>query len=129
MYSELIGIPFLNKGRDPKVGLDCWGLIMVAMERYGLNVPDFKVSCFATPDIHAAFLLAVGGWKGVDMMREAVIVGMALDPEMPNVVQHFGFATDTHNVLHTLEKTGAVHMRINHPFIKHKIRGFYEWIA
>jgi hypothetical protein len=129
MYSDLIGIPFLNKGRDPKVGLDCWGLIMAAMERYGVKVPDFKVSCFSTPDIYAAFLLEVRGWKFVETMNEGTIVGMNMDPEMPNVVQHFGFATDTHNILHTLEKMGSVNMRLNHPFIKYKVRGFYEWIS
>jgi hypothetical protein len=128
MYSDLIGIPFLNRGRDPKVGVDCWGLIMLAMDRYGVKVPDFKVSCFATPDIHAAFLLAVGGWKSAETMSEGTIVGMNMDPEMPDAVQHFGFATDTHTVLHTLKKMGSVNMRINHPFIKNKIRGFYEWI-
>jgi hypothetical protein len=129
VYSDLVGIKFVDKGRNPSTGVDCWGLIMLAFERYGWKIPDFNVSCFASSDIHAKYLLNMRGWKSVDVMREATVVAMSMDPDMPNVVQHFGYATDTHNVLHTLLKMGSVNMRINHPFIKHKIKGYYEWIG
>ena len=39
--SDLIGVPFVSRGRDPKIGLDCWGLVMEIGRRMGKNIPDF----------------------------------------------------------------------------------------
>lgn len=27
LHADMIGIPYVNRGRDPAVGLDCWGLL------------------------------------------------------------------------------------------------------
>lgn len=34
--SELIGIPFLRGGRDPRVGVDCLGLVLLRCQQVGL---------------------------------------------------------------------------------------------
>lgn len=37
----LIGVPFLDGGRDPGEGLDCWGVVLeFYRRRFGVNVPD-----------------------------------------------------------------------------------------
>jgi cell wall-associated NlpC family hydrolase len=40
--TELIGIPFVAKGRTVD-GCDCWGLVRLALRRgYGVDVPDYS---------------------------------------------------------------------------------------
>jgi cell wall-associated NlpC family hydrolase len=40
--NQLIGIPYLEKGRDPKIGLDCWGLFRVFYQEFmGIELPSF----------------------------------------------------------------------------------------
>ena len=41
MYADLIGVPFLNKGRDVKKGLDCYGLVKEVYKRHGINIPEY----------------------------------------------------------------------------------------
>ena len=42
---DLIGLPFIDGGRDPSVGFDCWGLSTEVFRRYGIELPDYKISC------------------------------------------------------------------------------------
>lgn len=38
--SKYIGIPYVEAGRDPAVGLDCWGLLVHVMrDQFGVPVP------------------------------------------------------------------------------------------
>lgn len=38
----LIGIPYLNMGRDPNLGLDCWGLLREFYHRYlNIQLPSY----------------------------------------------------------------------------------------
>jgi cell wall-associated NlpC family hydrolase len=126
-YSDLVGIRFLDRGRNPSTGVDCWGLIMLAMKKNDVDIQDFRISCHSTIDIHGAFSIAAEGWRKMEAMEEGDVVAMAMDPHLPDVVQHFGYAVDDTRVLHTMEKMGSVIMRFNHPFIKYRIRGFYRW--
>ena len=36
----LVGAPFRLHGRDPRTGVDCVGLVLLALEGAGLRVPD-----------------------------------------------------------------------------------------
>jgi cell wall-associated NlpC family hydrolase len=36
----MIGIPYKHLGRDPKVGLDCWGCVIEFYKRVGVSLPD-----------------------------------------------------------------------------------------
>ena len=42
---KYIGVPFLDGGRDPSVGLDCWGLFLLVEKEFGISVPDFTIPC------------------------------------------------------------------------------------
>ena len=43
-YTDLIGTPFVNEGRDPKKGLDCYGLVMEVFGRYGIKLPEYTAN-------------------------------------------------------------------------------------
>lgn len=45
--SDLIGIPFVEFGRDPKKGLDCYGLAIEVEKRYGKNLKDVALEKFS----------------------------------------------------------------------------------
>ena len=40
--SDLIGVPFVNHGRDIHDGLDCYGLVMEVFRRYGKHIPEYN---------------------------------------------------------------------------------------
>ncbi len=126
-YRELIGIPFVNEGRDPATGLDCWGLVMEAMRKRGLEVPDFKVNCFASKEIDGTYTIAIRDWQKIEGPEEGAVVAMANDPEAPEAVTHFGVCIGGNRFLHTLEKIKSCTMRLDDPFWSRKIRGFYKW--
>lgn len=139
-YRDLQAAPFVDGGRDPKIGLDCWGLLMVVMERFGYRVPDFQVSCFKTDMINGLFASETGDpisvdsevrgmWKRADEPTGGRAVALRIDPMMPNMVQHYGVCLDKHKFIHTLQKTGVLVTRLDHRFFANKIVGFYEWIG
>ncbi|GAB3099664.1 C40 family peptidase [Aestuariicella hydrocarbonica] len=39
---ELMGVPFLHQGRNPAVGIDCAGMVSIAMQRFGVEHTDVK---------------------------------------------------------------------------------------
>jgi cell wall-associated NlpC family hydrolase len=125
--ADLIGIPFVDEGRDPATGLDCWGLFVLAQKCLGNIVPDFKVSCFNTEGITGFFEIARESWTPVEVPVPGDAVLMTLDPFMPNMIQHFGVYLGRGRFLHTLQKTHSHLSRIDDRFYKNKIRGFYRW--
>ena len=38
--NSLIGIPYTRLGRDPDIGLDCWGLVIEFYRRMGVQLED-----------------------------------------------------------------------------------------
>ena len=40
---DLIGVPYVNGGRDPETGLDCWGLVQEYYRRLGLKLPKHLI--------------------------------------------------------------------------------------
>jgi cell wall-associated NlpC family hydrolase len=126
-YRDLVGIPFVDGGRDPATGLDCWGIVMAAMRKLGKEVPDFKISCWAVRDIAGAFAIAVLDFEKAEGPAEGTIVAMAQDPEHPDTVQHFGVCIGGGRFLHAMEKIRSCAPRLDHPFWKNRIRGYYRW--
>ena len=100
---------------------------MLVMREFGHEMPDYKVSCFDTPGIGAAFREGIGQWYLAEGPGPGVAVAMAIHEKAPDMVQHFGVALNKHRFIHTLEKTGVIITRLDDPFFKAKIKGLYEW--
>lgn len=48
-FDDLVGVKFLDKGRDPAVGLDCIGLVAEVYRRMGRRFPwpeQFGIECY-----------------------------------------------------------------------------------
>ena len=39
-FDDLVGIPFLEGGRDPKQGVDCLGIVLLGLKRMGIEADD-----------------------------------------------------------------------------------------
>lgn len=124
---ELIGVPFLNKGRSVR-GADCWGIFEMVQKIFGNAVPEVvDVSAFSTSVISEKMREQLIHWHRVEVPQPGDAVTMALDPKKPEVEQHFGVYIGHGKFIHTLTKTGSMFVAIDHPFWKNRIRGFYRW--
>ena len=124
---DLIGIPFVDGGRDPRIGLDCWGLVLEVFRRAGVTLPDYQIGCHQTEAIG----VAVEGerlkgrwrhWHAFDAPAPSVI---AIRFNSPLLVNHTGVYIGGGRFIHTRELTGVAIERVDAPSWRHRIEGFY----
>ncbi len=126
--SDLVGIPFVEGGRT-KEGADCYGIFVLAMERFGIFVPPAEVAPYASGEVNEAFREQVWRkrlWIPVSDPAAGDAVAMRNDPDLAGLVQHFGVYLGGGKFIHTLEKTGSIISGVEHPFWKNRIAGFYR---
>ena len=126
---ELKTAKFVDGGRDPKTGLDCWGCVMVAMRLFGNEVPDFQISCFNSETINVEFRCKGTKWVSHDKPASGFLVAMRTNEKMPEMVNHYGVCLDDRYFLHIMQKARVMVTRFDHRYFKLKIEGFYEWIG
>lgn len=124
-FKDLIGIPFVDGGRDPNTGLDCWGLIIVAAKRLGIEIPDYQIQCFDTKNIVKQVYRDKKDWVKINEPVEGCIIGMARSTSFPDSINHFGIYIGQRYFLHSVEKSGVICTKINNPLFKNSIKGFY----
>jgi len=123
-----IGIPFVNGGRSIARGADCWGLAMLAYRGlWGIELPDYRVSCFATADINDTVDSQRAQWRRTAQPEVPCLVVMRIDPNIPEACNHLGVYVGNGFMLHTLAKQHSVLERIAHPYFTRKIEGFYAY--
>ena len=126
--SDLVGIPFVDRGRS-KEGADCWGLFRLAMERFGIEVPEVNVSAYSSREICEEMMRQIPRlWERVEVPLPGDAVVMRHDANLPDTEQHFGVYVGGGRFIHSLEKTGSIIVRVDHPLWKNKIAGYYRWI-
>ena len=126
--NDLIGVPFVSRGRDPKTGLDCWGLVMEVSKRFGKNIPDFFVDAYDSKQIGVIHDFVKSDWVCIPTAEAGAVVGLKLDRVcMPDVVQHYGVCLDRKRFIHTLKDMGVIISRLDHRFFNKHIEGFYQW--
>ncbi len=125
--TNLIGIPFVSKGRDPVLGMDCWGLVMHVFGRYGITLPDFKIEASNLQRIDIITHEAVGhsSWEGVPNPTEGDVPLVVLMQIHPTYVTHAGIYIDNNRIMHTMEATGVVISK--RATLASRIVGFYRY--
>jgi len=126
-YKEYIGIPFKNRGRDKKTGLDCWGLVSVVLkDQYAIIVPEL---------LDYSDCLNRDQTSKVIELNTPLVSGIKLDnPEEGCVVvlssgglsAHVGLVISKNMMLHTTKGVGACIEPLNSPRIKSRIKGYYR---
>ena len=123
-YKSLLGVPFVDGGRTPEEGFDCWGLSRyVYKEIKGIELPTFAISCKDASAIGERVEIEVEKrWKKVEIPEELCVQVMRFNSIFCN---HIGIYIGEGLFLHTSVKAGANIDSIHHPYWKRHIAGFY----
>lgn len=123
--ADLIGVPFCDRGRDPKVGLDCWGLCRVIYERLGITLPMYHIGCFEPELISQVF-----------ESEKIALLTQVTNPSFPNfvamkfnssVVNHIGIYIGNKQFIHARQGSNVSIESVEHLYWKRAIQGYYEW--
>jgi len=133
---DLIGIPFINEGRSLD-GCDCWGLVRLAFSTYGIIVPDYKISCYASMKIAKQIQKEKEKtWKelpskgsDIEQIPAPTLVVMMLGDSNKIICNHHGIYIGKGKILHTSKDSvnGSYIVRLDEPSIKDRIDGFYKY--
>lgn len=126
MVEDLIGVPFVNGGRNVAEGLDCWGLVMEVFRRYGQTIPDFTVDAFACQaiDALAGQEMETRHWEQMYEPLEDYVPLVALIRIHPVHISHAGVYLGQNQIIHTIQYTGCV-ISQRHTF-GNRIEGYYR---
>lgn len=125
---DLIGIPFVDKGRD-KSGCDCMGLAIMTHKAFNVDIPDFQVESDDSEKINSNFIeqLYSNKWVKLEKPEKPCIVVLGFNPYCPDMVTHVGTYIGDNKILHTLTDKSSTVFKLEHPFFKNKILGFYRY--
>lgn len=131
-YSEYLGIPYLDKGRDPFVqpGWDCYGLYRwLVGERTGIWLPTYTDTYLSATDnstVSATMARRVE-WAPVPLGSEregdGVVFLLGGEP------LHVGYVIEPGIMLHVLCGRETCRERYTAPLWKKRIEGIYRWTS
>lgn len=123
--ADLIGAPFVDGGRDPETGLDCWGLAMEVFRRYGIQLPDYRIGCLDETGIDDAAENSRSAWVRCERDAAPVPCLLAIRFNNPKLINHTGVYLGAGRFIHTMQKVGVNISRVDDPAWRHMIEGFY----
>lgn len=131
--SKFIGVPFVNGGRDFS-GCDCWGMVRLVFQEYGIEVPDYKIHCMRSKAIGLQVALEMKAskdgenrWERVNAPEEPCLVLMEHMPDIPGYINHLGVYVGGGKMIHTCLKQNCHIDSIDNMYWQSTIRGFYRW--
>jgi cell wall-associated NlpC family hydrolase len=128
-YDDLIGIPFVNHGRDVRTGLDCYGLVMEVYRRCGKKLPEFTADYDDCHKISAIIHNQARSthWKSCHPPLTAPCIVAIRFGTPPGVINHTGVYIGDGKFIHTRNKIGVCVDRIDNPAWSRIIAGFYDY--
>ena len=131
-YTDLIGVPFVNRGRDKSVGFDCYGLVKEVYKRYGYNIPEYDMQ-YNYDDMCRVNELIEGNvhnypWKEIKEPKVPCLIAMRFGSPV-GVVNHTAVYIGGGKFIHTREKIGVNVDRLSSPAWRRVIVGFYEYVG
>ncbi|QTX33205.1 C40 family peptidase [Aminithiophilus ramosus] len=123
-YADLLGVPFVDGGRDPRSGLDCWGLVRVVFFRAGIDLPDYRVSCLDPFRIASEIDSHRSVWNRVE--PDSVLPALlTVRFNTVDAINHTAVYLGGGRFLHTDSKRGVHLDRTDHPWWRRHIEGHY----
>ena len=126
---DLIGVPFVGKGRD-KHGFDCYGLAKEVFRRYGCEIPEYYAE-WDNNDACTEFAhksMNGGLWRRLEEPKEPCLMAIRFGVKR-GIVNHSGVYIGNGMFIHTRERTGVCIEKINSPAWRGLIEGYYEYIG
>lgn len=124
--TELLGIPFVDKGRDRNTGLDCYGLVKEVYKLGGLNIAEYDDILSDT--LTCGECLTNKHWQRIEQPKEPCLVCIRLGAPR-GVVNHVGVYIGDNRFIHTRIKKGVVIDRLDSPAWRGLIEGYYAYIS
>ena len=121
-FTDLIGVPYRDGGRDPAVGLDCYGLLIVVFRRAGIELPAVNYDCLTPEIIQEHMVQHKPAWRQID---SPVIPCALAIRNRPPFVNHTGVYIGEGRFLHALKKVGVHQSIMDSPQWRNRIEGFY----
>lgn len=124
--ARYIGIRFVDAGRTPVEGLDCWGLaLLVLREQAGCaGLPDFRTSYATSRDRHLPeiFRTEMKCWVRVETpaLFDVAVLRIGGKP------RHVGVMVARHRMLTIDRATSSCLERIDGPRWSGRLEGFYR---
>lgn len=100
--ADLIGIPFVEFGRNANTGLDCYGLAIEVEKRLGKKLNDVVLEKFDYAKVKAT--LPGLNVKKTDVIKEGVILEFYC---LRDKRLHVGVALDNNTFIHATENQGV----------------------
>jgi cell wall-associated NlpC family hydrolase len=126
--ADYIGLPYADRGRDARTGLDCWGLVrLFYAEQFGLDLPSHTeryLSCTAREQTAALVAHETArAWYAVAAPHYGDVVALTVYGRP----FHVGVVLNDGLFLHTLRPSqGAVIESLRAPVWAPRIDGYYR---
>lgn len=122
IYDDLIGVPFVDGGRDVKTGLDCWGLCLEAFRRQGVAVKDYHIAAIDAAKIAEEMKEEEPSWIKLDAPAVGCLVLIRLTAGL--WANHVGIYVGGGKFLHEYSPTGSCIDRLRR--WQSRIVGYYR---
>lgn len=124
-YADLIGAPFLEKGRGPN-GYDCYGVYLEVNRRLGKEVPDLSSVAIAQTELIVRKITEARRLFGkiTDAARPGDLV---LIRNRPDQARHIGVAVCRCFFLEVCDRIGIHRSRLDDPTWSQLIEGVYRY--
>jgi cell wall-associated NlpC family hydrolase len=120
---DLIGAPFVDGGTGP--GYDCWHLAMEVWRRLtGQELPDYQIGCYH-PDQISAKIKTETATKYEKVSKPSAPALVVFKFNEPIFINHIGVYLGGCQFIHAREKTGVTIERLDHPYWRRVVQGFY----
>jgi cell wall-associated NlpC family hydrolase len=125
--TRYIGIPYVDKGQDPAMGLDCWQLVRhFYRQELGVDVPDYLelyASSMDKASVKGCMAHAFGEWQRVDYPA----FGDVLVFRVTDAPWHTGIYLGPGRMLHSLPGHNSCLEAYDGTRWKHRLHGVYRW--
>lgn len=129
-YTDLIGVPFQNRGRDCEHGLDCYGLVKEVYKRHGIEIPEYDADYNDMERINELIEGNTQGYPWRELAEPKVPCLIAIRFGSPvGVVNHTAVYIGGGKFIHTRERVGVCIDRVSNPAWRRVIVGFYEYVG
>lgn len=123
-FDDLIGKAFKDGGRGPDV-YDCWGLVLEVWRRFGVELPDYRISAFEEAVIDSQIRAERPKWIRQEWPAVSAPSMIVIRFRSQAWANHCGVYLGEGRFIHAREKTGAHVDRVENPLWFKRIDGFY----
>ena len=124
MFDDLMDKPFESLGRGPD-SYDCYGLAIEVSMRLGKHLPDF--GSVVSDRIRAINKKIKNEKHKFKKIKKPEIGDIVLMSPFTKTESHLGIMINKSEFIQTTVDTGVYITRIDHPFEKDLIAGFYRY--